>query len=83
MKISRENLEKYIGELDGLTSGYIAVTKKQLMFTTGLGTGVFEMSAFGDQMLLQQRYFTDIIGITDGRSRRITRICCVIESERK
>ena len=51
MKISRENLEKYIGELNGLTSGYIAVSNAG--------------GAQGKQMLLQQRYFTDMIGITD------------------
>ena len=51
MKISRENLEKYISELNGLTSGYIAVSNAG--------------GAQGKQMLLQQRYFTDMIGITD------------------
>jgi hypothetical protein len=65
MKISRENLEKYMGGLNGLTSGFIAVTKEIRDVNTGLGTGVFEMSAFGNQMILQQRYFTDMIGVTE------------------
>lgn len=50
MEISRENLEKYIDELDGLTSGYIASSKA--------GTDQVK------QLVLQQRYFTDMIGVT-------------------
>lgn len=50
MEISRENLEKYIGELDGLTSGYIA--------SSAAGTDQVK------QLVLQQRYFTDMIGVT-------------------
>jgi biotin operon repressor len=51
LNISRENLEKYIGGLNGLTSGYIASSKAG--------------SAQVEQMVLQQRYFTDMIGVTD------------------
>ena len=50
LEISRENLEKYIGELNGLTSGYIASSKA--------GTDQVK------QLVLQQRYFTDMIGVT-------------------
>jgi hypothetical protein len=54
---SRENTEKYIGSLGGLTNGYIAAGD--------IGND------FNKSLINQQRYLTDIIGLSDSAAESI------------
>ena len=57
MKFSRENTEKYIAGLSGLTNGYVSSDKA--------------LRANNMSLINQQRYLTDIIGLSDSAAESI------------
>jgi hypothetical protein len=57
MGFSRENTEKYIGSLGGLTNGFISSEKSSLYLN--------------ESLINQQRYLTDIIGLSDSAAESV------------